>query len=798
MLTAPLMAGTEYDDQVRLESESMAMGIERYHRHAGKAIKRGEGALLKPVERMVLHWLGPIGEMVKVYRTADYKGAKITRPYLRMIEPDVAATIASQIALSTLIREGKPHSATKVANAIGRGIASEINRKNYKGLDDEQKVELNRLIRRRRRATPEVINAAYRAVSPDWVMPVSYMVTVGATMLHLLIEYALADYDAEKVTPAFIVNMVREGRKLHRRVELSGEVKQIIAAGHKRREGLRPRYLPMIMPPMKWVKDADGGYVSIRTPMMSRPRRLQKQRLAEALGLDTVYQAQYDAGREPMAIDAKNYRVIEALWEEGGGELGIPMLENPPKPIRPVSADDDKATEKKWKRSARDWYKATDETLPAERSSFLGSLRVAETFLSGQPIWFPHQFDFRGRLYPLPQPLNHQGDDLNRGMLRWAHKRPIKGDALASMAIEAANSWGEDKCDFSGRIDWTTRNLDDMVKSARDPLGYRWWMQADKPFQFLAACRAMDKPDVDGLTMVCRTDGTCNGVQHFAAMMRDEETASWVNMLPMDGPRDLYSRVAEEVADMIRRRPEDDDFEAMLEHAVRKVCKTPVMTKSYDVTDPGVRQQIRDALKGRGVEDAKDRSRIAAKMTKMILEAIGVVCPQIEVAMSWIRNGAAQIAEAGYCVEWTTPLGFPVVQEYRDATIRKITTPMGKMLVGDFDRPGRVKIGKQRRGAAPNFVHSIDATHMMMTAMECAKRDIAFAAVHDSYWSHPADMDTLSLILREQFVELHKVNQLARLRGQWLRQYPDVTFAECPSMGSYNVESVLDALYFFN
>ena len=44
---------------------------------------------------------------------------------------------------------------------------------------------------------------------------------------------------------------------------------------------------------------------------------------------------------------------------------------------------------------------------------------------------------------------------------------------------------------------------------------------------------------------------------------------------------------------------------------------------------------------------------------------------------------------------------------------------------------------------------------MMMTAIECKKRGITFTAVHDSYWTHACDVDTMSTALRDQFVELY-------------------------------------------
>lgn len=47
-------------------------------------------------------------------------------------------------------------------------------------------------------------------------------------------------------------------------------------------------------------------------------------------------------------------------------------------------------------------------------------------------------------------------------------------------------------------------------------------------------------------------------------------------------------------------------------------------------------------------------------------------------------------------------------------------------------------VGKQGSAFPPNFVHSLDSAHMMMTANACRRDGVTFASVHDSYWTHAA------------------------------------------------------------
>jgi DNA-directed RNA polymerase len=55
-----------------------------------------------------------------------------------------------------------------------------------------------------------------------------------------------------------------------------------------------------------------------------------------------------------------------------------------------------------------------------------------------------------------------------------------------------------------------------------------------------------------------------------------------------------------------------------------------------------------------------------------------------------------------------------------------------------------VEVSKQRTAFPPNFVHSLDASHMLMTSLKMKEKGHTFAAVHDSFWTHPSDVDELN------------------------------------------------------
>jgi len=76
-------------------------------------------------------------------------------------------------------------------------------------------------------------------------------------------------------------------------------------------------------------------------------------------------------------------------------------------------------------------------------------------------------------------------------------------------------------------------------------------MNSDEPWQTLAACmeveaalRCPDGPSNYISHLPIHQDGSCNGLQHYAALGRDQVGAESVNLAPADRPGDVYATVA--------------------------------------------------------------------------------------------------------------------------------------------------------------------------------------------------------------------------------------------------------------
>lgn len=117
--------------------------------------------------------------------------------------------------------------------------------------------------------------------------------------------------------------------------------------------------------------------------------------------------------------------------------------------------------------------------------------QVARKMKDEEGFYYPHNLDFRGRAYPMHSHLNHLSSDVCRGILEFAEGRPLGKSGLRWLKIHLANIYGGgvDKLSYDGRLNFVENHIQNIFDSADNPVdGKRWWINAEDPFQCLAAC----------------------------------------------------------------------------------------------------------------------------------------------------------------------------------------------------------------------------------------------------------------------------------------------------------------------
>ncbi|XP_042503770.1 DNA-directed RNA polymerase 3B, chloroplastic-like isoform X4 [Macadamia integrifolia] len=301
------------------------------------------------------------------------------------------------------------------------------------------------------------------------------------------------------------------------------------------------------------------------------------------------------------------------------------------------------------------------------------------------------------------------------------------------------------------------------------------------------------------------SDGSCNGLQHYAALGRDSLEAAAVNLIAREKPADVYSEIAARVFNIMKMDSQKDPAnnrtallaKVLIDQVDRKLVKQTVMTSVYGVTYIGAREQIKKRLQEKG-HIADDRLLFSASCyaAKVTLTALGEMFQAARGIMGWLGECAKIIAEENQAVRWTSPLGLPVVQPYHKTKRHLIRTSLQVLaLQRESDL---IDAKRQRTAFPPNFVHSLDGSHMMMTAISCRDAGLHFAGVHDSFWTHACDVDKMNQILREKFVELHSMPVLEKLLESFQASYPTLAFPPLPERGNFDLREVLKSPYFFN
>jgi DNA-directed RNA polymerase len=184
-------------------------------------------------------------------------------------------------------------------------------------------------------------------------------------------------------------------------------------------------------------------------------------------------------------------------------------------------------------------------------------------------------------------------------------------------------------------------------------------------------------------------------------------------------------------------------------------------------------------------------------LARTTMDVMGDLFSGAKETMNWLTTCARLISQHGYPVAWISPIGIPAIQPYRQKKSATLVTLMQTVTLAD--ESDDLPIHKQRQVSAfpPNFVHSLDSSHMLLTALEMDRRGLAFSAVHDSFWTHACDIDEMNGALRDVFVDLYDQPLLERLLETWKIRYPDLEFPDLPKRGKLDLNEVKSAKYFF-
>ncbi len=226
------------------------------------------------------------------------------------------------------------------------------------------------------------------------------------------------------------------------------------------------------------------------------------------------------------------------------------------------------------------------------------------------------------------------------------------------------------------------------------------------------------------------------------------------------------------------------------------------MTESYGSGTRAKARAILEDLEGTNLLIAIDdyqRFMVAQAITVLFEKALKSVSKSPNKYKNWMQNYAKRMVKKSD-IKWKTHLGLEIEQvEYKSDSVKV-------SIGGEFNRKVSFKIftdkrdeQKHKQGFSPNYIHSLDATHLIMTInalKEVGINDVI--TVHDSFATHANDVGRMSKVLRDSFIALHESEILEEFRAYVKKEYA-LEGKKVPYVDKdkFDLKKIVDSEYFF-
>lgn len=834
-----------WEDQVRIEEETLEVAKERAQSRINKAQEKGDMSNLRPYRKIIDEWAEPVSEYLSEWLTkvSSQRGPKPVSMYLlQQVDPRVAAVLALKAIVRKLSEDSRL--ILSIAQEIGTSIEHEIqasawmddDKESWKSLAKHYK-DRGSTAQHKKRSRVAIFNR-HIAGKLGWdYWSWEERNRVGLQMIDCVVTSTkrfrvIADQRDDWRTEG--IQGTRKPRARPSVLQADPELLQWL--GHAMADEVLHSnvYFPTLMQPKRWEGPRSGGYWTpfVKTPFLIRFKAHQEDVRQsaldefESLDMPEVYASVNYIQESKWAINSRVLSIVYHFWVNDLGICGIPSSRPEPEETMPPEAELDADVMKAWKRRVSD-TKGRNATRLSDYLAMDRTLKISERMEQEGGFYFPHMLDFRGRMYPIPSDLSPQGGDLHRGLLR-AHDdegKTLKPEDAEWLEIHLANVWGQDKIDIPKRIDWVRERRELWERIDADPLGNMEWTEADggdSPWQALAAVFELcayrrDKENFKS-TLPIRVDGTCNGIQHLAAMVRDVEMGKAVNLVPSDTPQDIYRNVAGDLTTLLWEYKAEggehsDRADRWLDRVggtvPRTLTKRPVMVVPYGGTLHAYMTYIKEWLDEHEPvtreTDFRERGKDIAWLARRLWDSVGRHVARAMEVMEWLKATAAKAMEGKpkRALTWRTPSGFYVRQFYAKMKDVKVELKLDgqRYTFAHSEATKELDLAKFLTSIAPNFTHSMDGAALCKCIIKCVEeRGITFlTAIHDSYGTIAADMWALHDALREAFIEVHSEPVLEQFQAACKAINPKgENWPEVPKMGDLDLELVNESSYFFH
>lgn len=543
---------------------------------------------------------------------------------------------------------------------------------------------------------------------------------------------------------------------------------------------------PMIEEPVNWSFENGelvGGYRTYQYQLVRFRGDVDYSKYS-----DKIFDAVNSIQRTPWVVNKEMVEIIKS-------ELSFPNVEDFVKVDYPQideniwTVDEDSLTdeEKESNFLLKQVYFKEVEIYRAEKSDFESevgkyraiklALSIAELYQDYDELYFPHSYDFRGRVYPIPVGLSPQGSDTVKAMIDYKHGEVLTERGKQWAYAYLSSLFGEDKIPF-----------DERVLRGKELVNEDWKL-AEEPYQFLSHQLELKKLEKDPKYKFkgrVHLDACNSGSQFTSAMTNDPDGCHATNVTPTitkkgQDRQDAYILVSKKALaitnsllnkDVVDRETELSFFKDLLTNKGRKVCKTPVMVSNYGGTEGGRSELVWDILRELKVDRELITKSNAALFSKIIGQSIVGVLHGGKAFETYIHQMSAILTKTNKPTTWDTSDGFQVVHVKKKEGVgtqiscllpgsRRVTTLLKKRFLNE------ISARKMKSAISPNFVHSLDAELLRGVLLKTVDLGIMNTDwIHDSFGCLPNHVDKLLEVTKLEFIRLMESKPLERLDTQ--------------------------------
>lgn len=585
------------------------------------------------------------------------------------------------------------------------------------------------------------------------------------------------------------------------------------------------KYPPMLVKPLDWVDQWTGGYLTDwfrgHAPMCGI-RYIKPQHrswILEGLASDNASIVREAMNKSQSVAYRVNTDVLSILRKATAmrvGILGLPSFQETPKPnfpfqegwVKENATEDDLDLFGIWKSRMARWY--TDEVKrKGKHMGILGRIQELVKYADESELYFPTFIDWRGRLY-FRSNLNPQSSDAVKGCIEFAEGKVLGERGLFWLKVHVANSCGYDKHTPEIKAKWCDDNWSMISDFINNPLDVDA-PEPDTAFTLLqsglALQEALSLPEPTAY--ICHVpvamDATCSGLQHLSALTRDPVGALYTNLINNndDQKSDIYMQVGKTATDNLHQYISDEDrlITAFweLNPITRNMAKKPVMTHVYSATLLNAIQEVAIGLSESGAKPITSPdgtvlyslSKLSVCVGKSLKAAVVATVPMADNFMRYLQKVVR--ADKAQCLRWVNPVGVPVVNWAEGTVIKRVNIrSMGVEKIVFKQSDGKYNTRIAANSIVPNFVHSNDGGHLCMTV---AAFDGDILPIHDSFATHPSEVDGMHAELRTQFIKLYTEFSI-----ESMLEFNDVDLEELPipSVGLLDLNVIHDTPFMFS